>query len=442
MPHSTFHTMRLYALVSSLLWITISLLCFFKWYDPSIPKEVLMLSLILSCLISCVIGLFFSIPFLYAQRLGLSKSISFGLLFFVHLLFLVLNLSVEPRFYFPQKETDSLEYQFIFFVHKKIFKPNLDVLKSKWSQVSTASISDSKYIFLFGKNSLDQNKFNSLGKKMLENKIFFVHMENLINPLEDVKSNAILPLTIMAASHPQFMLFYRMGFFGFFSKSLQWRHVDKTNFSFLLDSAADTLSEKSNQKQHIFLFDWFDDDHRDQFDDVVSTLKKNPSNQVFFINGINDLVPSSGFQISEAYSSHFQDQEIFFYRRLLQEKKNESLVDCRLDEKKSSQFLCIFDKNSLFLFEKKEQPQKKSLKSQNILNLFFQLFSIDKNNAMNSSSHNSEPWNDFLNQFSIYKIDPMKEGQIKLLNNLERVKFTKENSQAVFDHIASHIIEN
>lgn len=442
MPPSTLHTMRLYILASCSFWIVVSLFCFLRWHDLSVSKEMLMLSLSLSFLISCAVGTFFSIPAFFLDKMGCSKILISTVLIVIHLSFFALNLSVEPRFFFHQKGGHSIGYQLVSFIHKKMFKPNLKWLDSKWDLVSVEAPHDSKYIFLFGKKTLGQDEFDTFGKKTFQNQILVIHNENNEDQndlIQKGKSNATLPLTSIAASQPQFMILYRIGFLGLFSKSLQWRYVDKSHFSFLLESANDMLLQKAKGKENVFLFDWFDEESKDQLDHVFSSLKKNPSHQIMLIHESNHF---PDFGISKMYSNQFRDRDVFFYKDVFDWKGNNNPVNCRLDQKNPSRFFCILNKNSLFLFEKKDRMTKKSYRTQIPVNLFFQIFSTDKKNGAISSFHNSEPWDDFFNQFSIYKIDLMKEDKTKVLSNSERGKFIKENSQSIFNYIYSHIIEN
>lgn len=439
MPQSTFHTMRLYILASCSFWIVMSLFCFLRWHNPSVSKEMLMLSLVLSFLISCVVGTFFSIPAFFLDKMGCSKIGISAILIVIHFSFFALNLSVEPRFFFYQKGTHSIGYQLVSLIHKKIFKPNLEWLDSKWDLVSVEAPYDSKYIFLFGKKSLGRDEFDALGKKTLQNQIFVIHNEDQNDLIQKAKSNVTLPLTSIAASQPQFMALYRIGFFGFFFKSMQWRYVDKSHFSFLLESANEMLLQKSKSKENIFLFDWFDEESKDQLEHVFSSLKKNPSHQIMLIYEPDHF---SDFQISKMYSNQFRDQDAFFYKGIVDGKENTDLVDCRLDQKNPSRFLCILNRNELFLFEKKYQTAKKNSRTQAQGNLFFQIFSTEKKIGMRSSLRNSDPWDAFFNQFSIYKIDLTEENKTKILSNSERGKFIKENSQSIFNYISSHIIEN
>jgi hypothetical protein len=230
-----------------------------KWHDPTVVVGTIAIwmAFFVVLFLSSLIGLILSLPVIYLQSFFSSKIIPIFFLIFIHFSFLILNLGVEPEGLKYALKDNSFVFKLSSFVHEKIFKVNLVKFDADWTAVAKRSLKNSEYIFLFNEGLLDKAKSYPISKSLLREDIFLISNE-MRNDKQVGETDALFFLNQFAASQPQFMLFYRLGFAGLFQKSLQWKNVDQTNFSLLNASVKALMSGQIEGEKHLLFLSKFD----------------------------------------------------------------------------------------------------------------------------------------------------------------------------------------
>jgi hypothetical protein len=127
---------------------------------------------------------------------------------------------------------------------------------------------------------------------------------------------------------------------------------------------------------------------------------------------------------------------VFFYedvfKKDLHENKNID-IDCRLEDKAVSRFICIFEGRKMYSFVKKMNLSKKEFGNNHQKSIFSQLFSLDQKALKKKLPAVELGNNEFFNQFDIYAFAPLDQKKLILLLPSERGRFIKENGKKILD---------
>lgn len=434
MPQNKCLMTRFYILFSCFFWIVTSFFFFLKWHDftPVAGKMTILISFFVVLFISLLIGVIFALPVIYLQSFFSSKIIPFFFLVFIHFSFLILNLGVEPEFLKCAFKENSILFKLSSFVHEKIFRVDLIKFDEEWTAVGKKSGKESEYIFLFNRDVSDKFKSYSIIKSLLKENIFFVSTDVL---KEKHISQTDIPsfLSRFAASQPQYMLLYKLGVVGFFQNKLRWENIDQTNFSFLSAAAKKIMSNKIERKKQLLILSKLNQKDDIYLSHVIRILQNQAESRILIV----PTVPySHDFTMIKAYSNWLQNAHVFFYNDIFKNDFYASKtlpIDCRLENKSVSRFICIFEGRKMYAFVKKLNLSRKEFGKHYQKTVFSQLFSIDEKVLKKKSSVMESENSDFFNQFDIYALDPLVQNKAFLLLPSERGKLIKANGKEILD---------